>query len=130
MADRHEHAADQDGPPLAEHAVGKKPAEDRRAVRKPGIEPENLRGEWLRIEPPEHEFERAPDRRKAKHGLYLSGPQQIFHHVEDNQRGIAEIREAFPGLGREQDGKPARMAEEFADRRWRLRDHWVLTSDP
>jgi hypothetical protein len=40
----------------------------------------------------------------------------MFHHIEHDERGVAEIGEALPGLGREQDGKPARMAEEF----WRV----------
>ena len=110
MADRHQHATDDDGPTLAEQAVGDEAAENRHEIRQPGIEAENLRGERLRVEAPEQEFECRFDRAEAEHGLDPAGLEQIFHHVENDQRGIAEIGEALPAFGREQDGEPARMA--------------------
>ena len=114
MADRHQHAADDDGATLAEQAVGDQPAQDRREIGKPGVEPEQLRGERLRVELSEQEFERRLDCGEAEHGLDPAGIEQVFHHVEHDQRGIAEIGEALPGLGREQHGEPARMAKEVA----------------
>src|SRR6478735_5153201 len=38
MADRHQHATDDDGPTLAEQAVGDEAAENRHEIRQPGIE--------------------------------------------------------------------------------------------
>src|SRR6516164_4061896 len=38
MAERHQDRADEDGAALAKHAVGKKPAEDRREIDEPSIE--------------------------------------------------------------------------------------------
>ena len=114
MADRHEHAADDDGAALAEQAVGNQPAQDRREIGEPGVEPEQMRGERLRLEPAEQEFERGLDRGKSDHAFDPAGLEQVLDHVEDDQRGIAEIGEAFPGLGREQHREPARVAEEIA----------------
>ena len=67
-----EHAADDDGAALAEHAVGEEAAEDRRGIGKAGIEAEQLRGEGLHVERPEQRFERALDRAKPEHGLDLA----------------------------------------------------------
>ena len=48
------------------------------------------------------------------HGVGVLRQQQIFHHVEHEQRAHPVVGEALPHLGREQEGQPARMAEEVA----------------
>ena len=62
MADRHQRGAEDDGAALAEHAVGQQAAEDRREINEPGVEAVDLRGERLRRQRAEHEFQRAPER--------------------------------------------------------------------
>src|SRR5262249_37662165 len=90
---------------------------------------EKLRGERLRLEPSEQKFERGLDCVEAEHRLDPAGVEQIFGHVKDDQRGVAEIGEALPGLGRKQDREPAWMAEKVATARrcgrgaLGLRDH-------
>ena len=114
MTDRHQQAADDDGTALAEQAVGDEAAEHRHEIRQPGIEAEDLRSERLRVEASEQEFQDCLDGAEAEHGLDPAGLEQKFHHVEDDQRGIAKIGEALPAFGREQDGEPARVAEHVA----------------
>ena len=114
MTDRHQHATDDHRATLAEQAVGDDAAEDRHEIRQPGIEAENLRRERLRVEASEQEFEGCFDGAEAEHGLDPTGLEQKFHHVENDQRGIAKIGEALPAFGREQDGEPARVAENVA----------------
>ena len=48
---------------LAEPAVGEQAAEERREIGKPAVEPEDMRGERLRLQPAEHELERRLARR-------------------------------------------------------------------
>ena len=112
MADRHQRRAEQDGAMLAEHAVGEDAAEQGREIDEAGIEPVDVRGERLRAERPEHRFVQAPQSAEADHILGVLGQQQIFHHVEHEQRAHPVIGEALPHLGREQEGQPARVAEE------------------
>ena len=69
MAGGHQNAADEHGAALAEHAIGEKAAEDRREIGETGIEAEQLRRERLRVERPEHPFERSLDRPIAEHGF-------------------------------------------------------------
>ncbi len=73
-----------------------------------------MRGERLDIERPEGEFERALERGVSDHGVGAAGLEQVFHHVEDEQGAHAVVGEALPHLRREQEGKPARMAEQLA----------------
>ena len=56
---RHQHAAEDDGAALTEHAIGQKPTEDRREIGEPRVESEQLRGERLGLELAEQELERA-----------------------------------------------------------------------
>ena len=67
MADRHQDRADDDGAALAEHAVGQKPAENRREIDQPGIKAPDLRRQRLHVERAEHTFERALHRQEAAH---------------------------------------------------------------
>jgi hypothetical protein len=73
-----------------------------------------VRGERLRAERPEHRFEQMPQRAEPDHILGVLGQQQIFDHVENEERAHSVIGEALPHLGREQECQPARMAEEVA----------------
>ena len=80
MADRHQRCAEDDGAALAEHAVGQQAAEDRREIDEAGVEAVDLRGERLRVERAEHEFQRAAEcaeahdtrRRAAASSRYLT----------------------------------------------------------
>ena len=114
MADGHEYAADHHGAVLTQQTVGDEAAQNRREIGKPGVEAEKLRGERLRLEPSEQEFERCFDCVEAEHRLDPAGVEQISRHVKDDQRGIAEIGKGLPGLGRKQNREPARMAENIA----------------
>ena len=96
--------------------VGDQSAEDRHEIGKPAIQAEELRGERLRLERAEHEFERGLHGAIAEHGLDPARLEQILDHVEDGERGIAEIGEALPHFGGEQDREAARVAEEIGCR--------------
>jgi hypothetical protein len=113
MADRHQRRAEQDGAMLAEHAVGENAAEHRREIDEAGIEAIDVRREWLHSERPEHRFIQLPERTKPDHAVGIPGQQQIFHHVEDEQRAHPVIGEALPHLGRKQERQAARVAEEI-----------------
>ena len=56
MADRHQRRAEQDGAVLAEHAVGKETAEQRRQINEPGVKAINVGGEGLWAERPNEHF--------------------------------------------------------------------------
>ena len=73
-----------------------------------------MRGERLRGERTEHAFKDAAQRRKPDHVVGVLRQQQVFHHVEDEQRAHPVVGEALPHLGGEQEGQPARMAEKIA----------------
>src|SRR5262252_3173021 len=100
MADRHEYAADDHGAVLTQQAIGDEAAQNRREIGKPGVEAEKLRGERLRLEPSEQELERRFDCVEAEDRLGPAGVEQIFRHVKNDQRSIAEIGKALPGFGR------------------------------
>ncbi len=112
MADRHQARADDDSTALAEDPVGKEPAEDRREIDEPGVEPVDLRRQRLHVERAEHAFERALEPDQAAHGAGLIGQQQIFRHVEHEQRAHPVIGEALPHFGGEQKRQRLRMAEQ------------------
>ena len=114
MADRHQHRADHDGAALAEHAVGEQAAEDRREIDKPGIEPPDLRRQRLYVERAEDTFEPALEAEQPDDVAGMIGQQQVFGHIEHEQRAHAVIGKALPHLGGEQISQPARMAEQVA----------------
>jgi hypothetical protein len=117
MADRHQHRADHDGAALAERAVGKEAAEDRREINQSGIQSPDLRGQRLHIERTEYRLERAPDGEQSHHVGGVFGQKQIFRHIEHEQRAHPVIGEALPHLCGEQEGEALRMAEKFARKR-------------
>src|SRR5579862_220728 len=47
----------------------------------------------------------------------MLGQQQVFRHIEHEQRAHPVIRETLPHLGGEQEGEAARMAENLRRRR-------------
>ncbi len=112
MADRHQDRADDDGAALAEHAVGKEPAENRREIDEPGIKAPDLRRQRLHVERAEQRFEPAFDREQAGDVAGMVRQQEIFRHIEDEQRAHPVIGEALPHFRGEQEGEPARMAEQ------------------
>ncbi len=116
MADGHQDRADDDGAALAEHAVGEKPAENRREIDERGVEAVDLRREGLHVERTEHGFEPALEAGKAEHIAGVLGDQQIFRHVEDEERAHPVIGEALPHLGGEQEGEAFGMAEQVRTR--------------
>src|SRR5665213_1959818 len=71
---------------LADRVLGQKTAEDRREINQPSVEAVDLRGERLDVEWAEHEFQRAAKRAKADHLPGALRVEQIFNHVEDEQR--------------------------------------------
>ncbi len=111
MADRHQDGADDDGAALADHAVGQEAAEDRREIDQRGIKAPDLRRQRLHVERAEDRFERALHREQAAHVAGMLGQQQVFRHVEHEQRAHPVIREALPHLGGEQEGEAPRVAE-------------------
>jgi hypothetical protein len=111
MAERHQHGADDHRPALPEHAVGKKPAEQRRQIDEPGVKTVDLGGERLRAERAGQRFEHALDRGKADDSLGLPGLQQVFDEIKHEQSAHAVVGEPLPHFGREQKGEAARMAE-------------------
>jgi hypothetical protein len=113
MAERHQGRADDHCAALAEHAIGDKPAEDRGEIDEPGIETPDLRGQRLHVERAEYRFQCALEREKADHAAGMVRKQQILGHVEHEQRAHAVIGKALPHFGGEQEGQPARMAEQF-----------------
>src|SRR5690349_21461527 len=59
MSDRHQRGADDDGPALAQYAVGKQAAKDRCQIDQAGIKAIDVRGERLCRQRPENTLERA-----------------------------------------------------------------------
>ncbi len=112
MAGRHQRGAENDGAALAEHAVGEQPAENRREINEPGIEAVDLRGQRLQGERPEYQFQHVLERSQSGDIAGLRRQQQVFDHVEHEQRAHPVIGEALPHLGREQEGQSARMTEQ------------------
>ena len=113
VAERHQAGADDDGSALAQHAVGEQPAEDGRQINERRVGSVNLRGERLRFERAENRFKAAFQCEKADHLRGMTGQKHIFHEVEHEQRAHPIIGEALPHLGREQEGKCARVAEKL-----------------
>jgi hypothetical protein len=116
MAEGHQDGADDHGAALAEHAVGEKSTEDRGEIDESGIEAPDLRRQRLHVERAEHAFQRGLERCEPNYASGMIFEQQKFGHVEHEQRAHAVIGEALPHLGREQEGQPARMAEEVRTR--------------
>jgi hypothetical protein len=117
MADRHQHRADDHGAALAEHAVGEKAAQHRGEIDQAGIEPVDLRGRGLDVERAEHRLEPVPERTEPDHRARRLRLEHVFHQVEHKQCPHPVIGEALPHLGREQEGKGRRVAEEVGLRR-------------
>ena len=111
MPDRHEDGAEDDGAAAAQHAVGEEAAEDRRQVNERRVEAVDLRGERLHAERAEYGLEQAFQAAEAERGIGVPADEQVFRHVEHEQRAHPVIREALPHLGREQEGEALGMAE-------------------
>jgi hypothetical protein len=94
------------------HVIRKPASKEGGQINKPGIETINLRCEVLHAEWAEHAFEHAPHCAEPD-DVVMAGQQQVLHHVKDEQRAHSVIRKALPHLGGEQEGQPARMAEEI-----------------
>ena len=86
MADGHQRSAQQDGAVLAEHAVGEQTAEHRCEIDQPGIKSVDLGREGLHAKRPEHRLVHLLQRAEPDDVLRLAGQQQVFHHVEHEQR--------------------------------------------
>jgi len=114
MADSHQRRADDDGTALAEHAIGKQAAEDRREINEAGIEAIDLRSQRLQVERTEHGLKCRTEHCEAKDIVNVRLQQQIFDHVKDEQRAHPVIGKAFPHFGREQESQTARMAEQLS----------------
>ena len=117
MAERHQRTADDHGAALAEPAVGDEAAQHRHEVGEAGIEAEQLGGERLRTERPEQRVEDRLDDAYPQHGVDPRRIEQVLHHVEHDERGVAEVGEAFPHFGREQYRQAAWMPEQIVVRR-------------
>ncbi len=113
MPECHQDGADEHGAMLAENAIRQNSAEHRCEIDEPGVQPVDVRGERLNPERTQHRLVDTPERGKPDHVLGTIGLQQVFHHVENEQRTHPVIGEALPHLGREQKRQPARMAEEI-----------------
>ena len=86
VADGHQAGAENDDAALTKHAVGQQAAEDRRQINEACIETVDLRGERLDIERAEHKFQRAAEGAEAHDATGALRVEQIFDHVEDEQR--------------------------------------------
>jgi hypothetical protein len=86
MARRHDAAADDDGPPLAEPAIREHAAENRREIRHRRIDAVN-------------------ERRPALPN------QKLLGHVIDQQGAHPEVGELFPHFGQKKDGESSRLTE-------------------
>ena len=114
MADRHQEDAEDDDALLPEPAVRKPPAQERREKDEAGVKAVDQGGERLYVERAGEGLERGFDGAIAPDILHMPGKQQIFRHVEDEQRAHSIVGEALPHLGSEQDREAERVAEEFA----------------
>ena len=113
MADRHQPGAKDHGATLTEQAIRKPASKEGGQINKPSIETINLRCEGLHAERAEYAFEHAAHCAEPDE-VVMAGQQQVLHHVKDEQRAHSVIGKALPHLGGEQEGQPARMAEEIA----------------
>ena len=116
MAGRHQGGADHDGAALAEQAVGDEAAEERGEIDQPGVEAVDLRCEGLHAERAGDALEQAAQAFEPDDAVGAARGEQVFRHVEDEQRPHAVIGEALPHLGGEQESQAARMAEQIPGR--------------
>ncbi len=84
MSDSHERTAQDHGPALADEAVREQPAEERREIDEPGLEPVDLRGTHLR-------------------------ELQVLDHVVDQERPHPVVGKTVPHFGEEKDIEAPRM---------------------
>ena len=117
----HRQRADHDGVALADPAVGDQAAEQRREIHEAGVEAEDLRGERLRRQRPDHRFDRGAEPGEPGDVLDVSRQQQLVDHVQHQQRRHAVEREALPRLGEGEIEEPFRMTRETGSGRARPR---------
>ena len=87
VADRHQHGADDDGPFVAQEAVGQIAAEHRRHVDKRRVNLVDARRFFLVV-------------------------AEVVHHVQHQQGAHPVVAEAFPHFGEEEDVQADGMAKE------------------
>ena len=114
MARRHERRTKKDGAVLSQNPIGKQAAKKRRQINETGIEAVDMRRKRLHPQRPEHGFEEMPERSDPDDVLDLSLMQQVFHHVEDEERPHSVIGEALPHFRREQKGQCTGVAKQVA----------------
>jgi len=114
MAEGHQDDAKDDDAPLAQNPVRKPAAGQWREIDQARIGAIDQRRQRLHIERTGEIFEEAFDPAITPHMLDMSGKQQIFGQIEDQQRPHAVIGEALPHLRAEEDGKAQGMAKQFA----------------
>ena len=112
MSGGHQQRADRHGRRFAEHAVAEPGAEQRGCVDQPRIQAIGLRGEGKIGHRPEHRGQRGAVCTEAEHAARMLGQQQIFGHVQHQQRLHAVERKPLPQLGPGQDAQPLGMAEQ------------------
>ncbi len=111
VARGHGQGADGHGRSPPEPAIPDDPADDRRHVDERRIETEDLRGQRLDRQGPEHPVQRRLQSAHAQHLLDMSGPQHLVHHVEDQQRLHAVVGEPLPRFSEGQISEPGGMPE-------------------
>ena len=114
MADRHQGRAEDHGAALAEHPVGQQPSGNRCEIDEAGVEAVDVRDEGLQRQRAEHVFQHALETGEPGDAFGVARQQQIFDHVEDEQRAHPVIGKALPHLGREQERQRPGVPEQVA----------------
>ncbi len=111
MAQRHQRSPDGDGVRAPKHTVGQPAPAQRRHIHKPRIEPENRARERLRRQRPIEILNGMGKRREAPHLADILRLEEIFGHIEHEQRLHAVIGKPLPNLRHGKPAKPRRVAD-------------------
>ena len=115
MAGCHQQRADHDRARATEHAIGQQSAEDGCEINQTGVKPEDRRRKRLNGERSAiKKFEKMTKRNESGDVLDVRSEQQLFHHVENQQRLHSVVRKTFPCFGERDVTEPARMPKETA----------------
>ncbi len=116
MAEAHQHGPRHHRAGPARQPVADDPAEQGREGQQGDVEAEDHRGQGLRRQRPGGALHHAAEDREADHVLDAPRQQQLFDHVEGQERLHGLERQPLPELGPGQHQKAAGVAQHLARR--------------
>jgi hypothetical protein len=110
----HQQRTDDHGASPTKHPVTQYSAEHRHQIDEPDIQAEDLRGERLRGQWAGHALDDSAETAEAGNVFNLPGQQQVFDHVENQQRLHAVEGNALPQLGAADKEQSTGMTQQFS----------------